>query len=150
MELTYLNMKSFMERYFRGYGDWVNSADTIGELDNYYTPDFTSTVYGRLEGMDYPVVRKGRKAFKDSLVHLHANIAETMTPIDIMIDEQRKKAAALVKVEMSHRKTGVQLEVDMVAFYQFCLDENSTIKFENVGVFLSDPERAMRFYLKNP
>jgi len=102
-----------------------------------------------LEGMDYPLVRKGRQTFKDSLVLLHSDIAEKMTPVDIWIDEKRKKATALVKVEMTNRKTGAKLEVDMAAFYQLCLDENDTIKFENVGVFLSDPERAMTFYLKN-
>jgi hypothetical protein len=149
MEMTYLNMKSFMERYFRGYGDWVNSTDTIDELDNYYTSEFTSTVYGRLDGMDYPLVRKGRQTFKDSLVRLHADIAEEMTPIDIWIDEQRKKATALVKVKMANRKTGARLEVDMAAFYELCLDKHDTIKFASVGVFLSDPERAMTFYLKN-
>jgi hypothetical protein len=148
MEMSYTNMKSFMERYFRGYGDWVNSASTIAELDDYYTPEFTSTVYGRVNGMDYPLVRKGRQTFKDSLVRLHAGIAEEMTPVDIWIDEQRKKATALVRVKMTNKKTGEKLEVDMAAFYQLCLDERHTIKFASVGVFLSDPERAMTFYLK--
>lgn len=149
MEMNYINMKSFMERYFRGYGVWVNSADTIDELDNYYAPDFTSTVYGRLKDMEYPLVRKGRQTFKDSLLKLHADIEEEMNPLDIWIDEQRKKATALVKVNMTNKKTGARLEVDMTAFYQLGLDENETIKLENVGVFLSDPEQAMTFYLKN-
>ena len=104
----------------------------------------------RLEGMDYPVVRTGRQVFKDSLVRLHADVFETMTATDIMVDEKRKRAVALVKVVMTNKKTEAKLEVDMVAFYQLCLDQNNTIKFENVGVFLSDPEQAMAFYFRNP
>lgn len=147
--LTYENMKTFLEKYFEGYSKYSNRAEEIDRLDEFYTLGFISTGYVRMQGKEYPLIRKGRNEYKDSLVHMHADIEETMTPQNIMIDEKEKKAIALVKVVLKNCKTMEQFESDIIAFYQLVLDEDKTIKIESVGVFVDDPEGWNHFYFKN-
>jgi len=147
--LTYENMKTFMGKYFENYSKYSNKAEEIDKLDEFYTLGFISTGYTRMEGKEYPLVRKGRNAYKDSRVRMHADIEETMTPYDLMIDEQEKKAVALVRVELINRKTMEHFGSDIIAFYQLVLNEDKTIKIESVGVFVDDPEGWNNFYFKN-
>jgi hypothetical protein len=149
MELTYVDMMNFMRKYFKGYSKYSNKAEEIDKLDDFYTPDFVSTGYTRMRGREYPLIRKGRKAYKNSLVRMHADIEETMTPQDIMIDEQEKKTVALVRVELKNRKTMEHFASDIIAFYQLVLDENETIKIKSVGVFVDEPEGWNNFYFKS-
>ena len=147
--MTYANMKAFMERYFEGYSKYSNKIQEIDKLDEFYTPDFISTGYTHMQGKEYPLVRKGRNAYKDSLVRMHADIEEIMTPQDIMIDEQKKKAVALVRVELINQETMEHFGSDIIAFYQLILDEDKTIKIKSVGVFVDDPEGWNNFYFQN-
>jgi len=142
-------MKAFMERYFEGYSKYSNKIEEIDKLDEFYTPDFISTGHTHMQGKEYPLVRKGRNAYKDSLVRMHADIEEIMTPQDIMIDEQEKKAIALVRVELINHETMEHFGSDIIAFYQLILDEDKTIKIKSVGVFVDDPEKWNNFYFKN-
>jgi hypothetical protein len=142
-------MKTFMEKYFEGYSKYSNKAEEIDKLDDFYFLDFISTGYTRMQGKEYPLVRKGRSAYKNSLVRMHTDIEETMTPQDIMIDEQEKKAVALVRVELMNRETVEHFGSDIIAFYQLVLDEDKAIKIESVGVFVDDPEGWNDFYFKN-
>lgn len=147
--LAYEDMKMFMKSYFEGYSKYSNKAEEIDKLDDFYTLDFISTGYTRMRGKDYPLIRKGRDAYKNSLVRMHADIEETMTPQDIMIDDREKKAVALLRVELRNRTTMKHFVSDIIASYQLVLDEDETIKIESVGVFVDDPEGWNGFYFKS-
>ena len=149
MELTYANMKAFMEKYFEKYSMYSNSAKEIDKLDEFYVPQFASTGYTRMQGKEYPLVREGRNEYKDSLVRMHAEIEETMVPLEIMIDEREKKAVALVKAELKNRLTMDHFVSDIIAFYQLVLDETKNIKISSVGVFVDNPEGWNSFYFKS-
>jgi hypothetical protein len=45
-----------MEKYYEGYSNYSNKADEIDNLDTFYTQDFTSTGYTRMQGKEYPLV----------------------------------------------------------------------------------------------
>ena len=67
--MTYASMKAFMERYFECYGMYSNKVEEIDKLDESYTSHFISTGYTHMQGKEYPLVRKGRNAHKDSPGH---------------------------------------------------------------------------------
>jgi|GEM_PF-1384337 len=148
MELTYENMKSFMERYFRDYSSHVNSVESIDQLDELYTANFTSIVYMHAKGMKYPFVRTGREEFKKSLVQGHVSIRENLFPNNIIIDEKKKIAGVLLTSEKTIMKTGEKYVFDGIGFYHLCTHEENKIKIERLDIFCDDPDKLNKVYFQ--
>ena len=145
MELTYENMKAFMENYCKDYSQWCNDSESISKLDQYWAPDFVSIAYMHLEGIPYPFVLGNRKEFKAFIRKGHVEIWETLVPVEIIIDERSNKAVTLIKIEKKERSSGKVFVSDAMALYELILDEQKEIKVKSLKIFTDDVKKLTQW-----
>lgn len=148
MELTYENIKAFMEGYYRMYSSHVNSAESIEQMNEIYTTNFTSAAYVHIKGKKYPFTRTGREEFKKSLMHGHIEIMETLIPNNIIIDEKKGMAAVLLTIENTIIKTGEKHVFEALALYKLSAREENRIKAERLDIFFGDPDKLNKVYFQ--
>ncbi len=130
MELTYNSILKFMQDYFETFNQYGQDPANVHRLDDYFAPDleFTPNVSG--------VVHTTRRdKFYDVLLS-HPSGFEKLTPEDIVVDENKKAAAVLIKAEITDSHTGKLLvRKRYFVLYPLALDENNTIKIKKVLLF---------------
>lgn len=130
MELTYNRIMEFMKDYFKNFSTYAQDTKTAHRMNDYIAPDFEFTPY--IAG-NAPI--SGRDEFL-RLMSSHPSSLERLTPEDIMVDERRKIAVALLKTEIIDSATGeVLVTKSYHALYQLILDENRTIKIQKILFF---------------
>lgn len=130
MEFTYDTIVKYMEDYFETFNKYGRDPETIHRLDDYYAPDLEFTPY--VAGIGHTT---GRDEFLQVLLS-HPSSIEKLTPEEIVVDEKRKIAVALIKAEISDSKTGELLVLKhYFVLYPLVLDENNTIKIKKVKLF---------------
>lgn len=140
MELTYQNMQSFMKQYCEDYSRWCNDPESISKLEQYYTPDFETKAYMHLQGMPYPFVAN-LDEFKNFILKNHTDILheEKLFPVEILIDERKRKAVMLLRVKKTVKSSGEVFDFDAIALYQLVLDGNDTLKIERLDIITDRP-----------
>ena len=130
MEFTYDTIVKFMKDYFDTFNKYGRGPETIHRLDDYYAPDLEFTPY---------VAGIGHTNRRDDFLQVllsHPSSIEKLTPEEIVIDERRKIAVALIKAEISDAKTGELLvSKHYFVLYPLALDENNTIKIKKIKLF---------------
>ena len=145
MELTYETMKQFMENYSRDYSSWCNNPETLSNLDQYWAPDFVSTAYMHLEGIPYPFILSSREEFRDFIRKGHMEISETLTPVEMTIDEKSEIVVMLIKIKKTEKSTGNIFESDAMAWYELALDEQKEIKLKSLKIFTDDVKKLTQW-----
>ena len=140
MNLTYENMLSFMQQYCKDYSQWCNDPESISRLEQYYAPDFATRAYMHLEGKPYPF-EANLSQFKDFILQSHANILheEKVIPLEILIDERKRKAIMLLRVKKTVKASGEVFNFDAMAFYQLALDESSALRIKSLEIITDRP-----------
>lgn len=132
MELTYQNMVKFMEEYLPVFSEYGQDPATASRMNDYFAPDVEFTGY---VGLPEPLVFTSRDDFLAFDV-AHPSSYERLTPLDLIVDEQRKVVVAVLKFDFIDRKTGELLvEERGVTQYQLDLDENGAIKIKKLLFF---------------
>jgi hypothetical protein len=131
MELTYDSIVKWMQDYFKAYSTYGQDPKTVHRMNDYFTPD--------LEFIPYIAALRGPITSRDDFLHVttsHPSWYETLTPEDITVDEKRKVAVILFKLEVIDRKTGeVVVKKRALSHYQLVLDEKNTIKIKRIRFF---------------
>lgn len=146
MELTYDNMKKFMEKYCKDYSLYGNDADTMPKMDEYWAPNFVSTAYFTPPDGTYPLVHKSRKEFQEFLINGHKNIKDALEPRDVIIDQKNSKAVILLKIKKENRNTAELTEIDGVGIYKLIVDANDTLKIKSLDFFWHAPQKIIKEY----
>lgn len=141
IELSYENIEIFMDQYFKAYTEYVNDPETIDKLDIYYTADFTSLAYMNTPGTgEYPFVIENRAMWKDFLAKGHQNTKETLSALELNIDERKGKVTAILEVRKENRTTGEKSQIMGIAIYGIVLESN-TMKFKSLTICIDNPQR---------
>jgi hypothetical protein len=134
MELTYDNMVSFMQRYFKTYSKYGQSPKTIDRMKEFWAPEFEFVNYFDYLGTGTPT-RWGWDQIKE--IHRFEPAAqETLTCDHLVVDERRKEVAALIRTVARDKITGeVKIDAMLNSIYELALDADDTIKITRIWVF---------------
>lgn len=130
MDVTYGKIREFMNSYFEAFHAYAQKPDTTQRMYDYFAPD--------LDFYPYVAANKhitGRDKFL-KLLSSHPSSFEKLEVKDLIIDEQRKIAGALIKAELLDTKTNdVLMSKSYYVNYQLALDEKDTLKIKNIIFF---------------
>lgn len=134
MELTYDNINKWMKEYFEVYSTYGQKPETAHRMSDYFTPDMRFIPY--IAGIGGP---EGGFRSRDEFIQTaksHTSWYEKLTPEDITIDEKRKVAVVIFRMEVvDAKKEEVVIKKSAIAHYQLVLDENDTIKINKIRFF---------------
>ena len=134
MTLTYDNILRWMKEYFEVYSTYGQDPKTAHRMNEYFAPDLRFIPY--IAAIGGP---EGGFTSRDEFLRTattHSSWYERLTPEYITVDEKRKVAVVLFKMDVINRKTGqVAVEKHAMAQYELALDENSRIKIKTIRFF---------------
>lgn len=136
MKPTYEELIKFMEDYFKAYNDYAQNPATVNKMSGYFTPDVHFIPY--ISAFGGP--ENGAVTSRDDFFHMftgHPSVYEKFENIeDIVIDERRMVATALLHVALYESKTDkVLLRKHYLPRYQLVLDRDNTIKISRILFF---------------
>lgn len=144
MKMTYDNMLAFMHRYSDDYSKWCNDPGSIPKLELYWASDFIAKAFMHLEGIPYPFVQN-RSQFKDFILKGHGDIEEKLILVEILIDERKCKAAVLLRIEKTVKKSREVFSFDALALYQLALEEDGKMKIKSLEIFTDNPGKLTQW-----
>jgi hypothetical protein len=135
MKPTYEEMIEFMKRYFEAYNNYAQNKETVNRMSDYFTPDVHFVPYiSAFGGPDNPVT--SRDTFYQMFTG-HPAVYETFESVeDIVVDERRMVATALLHVALYETKTNrLLLKKHYLPRYQLVLDDNNKLKISQILFF---------------
>ncbi len=134
MELTYDNILNWMKEYFETYSAYGQKPETADRMKDFFAPDLRFIPY--IAGIGGP---EGGFRSRDEFIRTaksHPSWYERLIPDDITIDERRKVAVILFRMEVvDTKKDEVVIRKSAMAHYELVLDENETIKIKKILFF---------------
>jgi hypothetical protein len=128
MELAHDQIVEYLRKYFTAYSTVAQDPRTTHQMNDYYAPDLTVTVYT-------PRVSVSNRETMLRRSSSHQDIQETLIPEHIMVDERQHMATVLLRGEFTFKATGEVLTHMFSAHYQFVLDEKERVKIKNLWLF---------------
>lgn len=134
MELTYDNILKWFKDYFKTYSKYGQKPETADRMKEFFAPDLRFIPY--IAGIGGP---EGGFRSRDEFIQTaksHPSWYERLIPDDITIDERRKVAVVLFRMEVvDTKKNEVVIKKSALAHYELILDENKTIKIKTIRFF---------------
>jgi hypothetical protein len=133
MAFSYDDIVKWMKIYFETYNKYAQNAETVDKMDDFFAPDLVFKSYIAGLGDGGPVV--SREVFKRILT-AHPSSYEAFEPLDIVVDEKKMVAVALLDVDVIESATGkVVVEKHYLPRYQLVIDDNNTLKIKQIDFF---------------
>ena len=134
MRPTYEEMIKFMEDYFNAYNNYAQNKATVNKMSDYFTPDVQFIPYMRVFGGPDNAVTS-REAFFQMFTGHPANY-EKFKVEDVVVDERRMVATALLDVTLYESKTNkVMVRKHYLVRYKLVLDDRNTLKIRKILFF---------------
>ena len=134
MKLTYEDIVKWMENYFKAYNAYAQNPDTVDRMCDYFTPDVRFVPYISAFGGPENAVTSRDDFFR--MFTGHPSVYEKFKVEDIIVDERRMVAVALLKVALFDSRTDeVLLRKHYLPRYQLVLDDNNMLKISNILFF---------------
>jgi hypothetical protein len=134
MKLTYDNIQKWLKDYFETYSTFGQKPETADRMKEFFAPDLRFIPY--IAGIGGP---EGGFRSRDEFIQTaksHPSWYERLIPDDITIDERRKAAVVLFRMEVvDAKKNEVVIKKSALAHYELILDENKTIRIKTIRFF---------------
>ncbi len=151
MKPTYEDMVKWMKDYFDAYNAYAQNPETVNRMSDYFTPDVHFVPYvSDFGGPEMAVTNR------DDFYRMftgHPTVYEKFDVDDIIVDERRMVAVALLKVALFDAKTDrVLLRKHYLPRYQLVLDDNNTLKISRIWFFWEamPPEVDAAYAIEKP
>jgi hypothetical protein len=129
MKLTYDEMVAWIDEYFDAFNEYGQDPNEIHRMDLYFSKDFVFNPY---------VAHVGKVAGRDNwykVLTSHPSGVETLTPEDLVIDENRQTFVAQIKAELSDRDSGELLLTKRYLARYPLVEEEGAMKIERLDFF---------------
>jgi hypothetical protein len=134
MKLKYEDIVKWMKEYFKAYNAYAQNPETVNRMSEYFTPDVRFVPYVSAFGGPEKAVRNRDDFF--CMFTGHPSVYETFKVEDIIVDERRMVAVALLKVSLFDSRTDeVLLKKHYLPRYQLVLDGNKKLKISKILFF---------------
>lgn len=141
MKPTYEEIVKWMNEYFAAYNAYAQNPDTVDRMADYFTPDVRFVPYISAFGGPENAVTSRDDFFR--MFTGHPTNYERFQVEDVIVDEKRMIAVALLKVALYDAKTNqVLVRKSYLPRYQLVLDDRNTLKISTILFFweASPPE----------
>jgi hypothetical protein len=129
MEFTYENIKKWLEEYFKSFNRSNGDPTKVPDMEKYFTPDLQFISY--ILDVKRPDTREG---LLNTMIH--PGLYEELVPEDIIIDEKRKAAAVILRVQFSEESSGTVFPAKHnCAHYEFVHEKNGEPKIRKITYF---------------
>ena len=145
--VDYKYFKEFMENYFKDYSQYAQDAETMPQMDKYWSKDIQVTAYFQLEGGEYPFRMTSRREWQDFLIKGHLTIWENLQPLDMMFDTVQLKTSSTLKVTKYDRTTNKELvNLDGIGYYSLIENKDATLQIKSLDFFTGDAASFASLY----
>lgn len=136
MKLTYDNMVTHMNNYFKGFSTYAQDPKTQYRMNEFLAPEVEIIAYEKT------IKKMSRERFYRDCIH--PNLKETLTHGQLVVDERQGTVAALMKTKIKHKVTGeIKFSVWLNIIYQLKIDEDKTIKIAKVLIFMQNKPEVL-------
>ena len=134
----YEEIETFMTEYFRDYNRYAQDDDKMPKMNRYWSEDFQSTAYFKLEDGEYPFHMPDRKSWQEFLVRGHKTVWEDLNHLDMAIDTKKLRVTSLLNV-VKYSRTDDKLlaSLDGIGYYTLSEDTGS-LKITRLHFFTGD------------
>lgn len=134
MKPTYDEMLQWMQDYFKAYNAYAQNPETVERMSDYFSPDVHFIPYISAFGGPENAVTNRDDFYR--MFTGHPTVYEKFEVEDIVIDERRMVATALLDVRLYDSKTDkVLLRKHYLPRYQLVLDKNNILKINKILFF---------------
>jgi len=134
MKPTYEEILQWMKEYFSAYNAYAQNAQTVNRMSDYFTRDVHFVPYVSAFGGPGNAVTNRDDFFR--MFTGHPSVYEKFDVEDIIVDEKRMVATALLDVTLFESGTDrVLLKKHYLPRYQLVLDENGRLRIRTVLFF---------------
>ncbi|MGA2107891.1 MAG: hypothetical protein ABSH25_09630 [Syntrophorhabdales bacterium] len=134
MKPTYEEMLHWMRGYFNAYNAYAQNPETVGRMSDYFTSDVHFVPYISAFGGPGNAVTSRDDFFR--MFTGHPSVYEKFDVEDIVIDERRMVATALLDVRLFESKTGKELlRKHYLPRYELVLDKNERLNIKTILFF---------------
>jgi hypothetical protein len=151
MKPTYDDMVKWMKGYFAAYNTYAQNSDTVNRMSDYFTADVRFVPYVSAFGGPDKAITSRDDFFR--MFTSHPTVYEKFEVEDIVVDERRMVAVALLKVALSDSRTNeVLLRKHYLPRYQLVLDERGALKISTILFFweATPPEVDDAYAIEKP
>jgi hypothetical protein len=152
MKPTYEEMIKFMKEYFDAYNNYAQNKATVNKMADYFTADVHFIPYISAFGGPENVVTSRDGFFQ--MFTGHPSVYEKFENVeDIVVDERRMVATALLHVALYETKTDkVLLKKHYMPRYQLVVDDRNTLKISQILFFweATPPEVDAKYAIDTP
>ena len=134
MKLKYEDIVKWMKDYFKAYNAYAQNPKTVNRMSKYFTPNVQFVPYVSAFGGPEKAVTNRDDFYR--MFTGHPSVYEKFKVEDIIVDERRMVAVALLKVALFDSRTGeVLLRKHYLPRYQLVLDDNNTLQISKILFF---------------
>lgn len=134
MKPSYEDIVKWMEGYFSAYNAYAQNPETVNRMSDYFTPDVRFVPYVSAFGGPEGAVTNRDAFFR--MFTSHSSVYEKFEVEDIVVDERRMVAVALLKVALFDSKTDtVLLRKHYLPRYQLVSDDSNRLKISTILFF---------------
>lgn len=129
MKFTHDNVQKWFEGYFAEFNRCNGDPKKVPNMEKYFAPDLQFISY--ILDVKRPDDREGLLK-----TMVHPGLLEELTPEEIIIDEKRKAAAVILKVQFKDERTGTLFPAKHnCAIYQLAEDKSGGPKIRRISYF---------------
>jgi hypothetical protein len=151
MKPTYDEIVKWMKDYFDAYNAYAQNAETVHRMSDYFASDVHFVPYvSEFGGPSHGVTNR------DDFYRMftgHPTVYEQFDIDDIMVDEKKMVAVALLDVTLYESKTNrVLLKKHYQPQYQLVIDDANTLKIKKILFFWEamSPEFDAPYAIEKP
>jgi hypothetical protein len=134
MKLKYEDIVKWMKDYFKAYNAYAQNPETVNRMSKYFTPNVRFVPYVSAFGGPEKAVTNRDDFYR--MFTGHPSVYEKFKVEDIIVDERRMVAVALLKVSLFDSRTDeVLLKKHYLPRYQLVLDGNKKLKISKILFF---------------
>jgi hypothetical protein len=151
MEPTYQDIVKWMREYFDAYNAYAQNPETVDRMSDYFTADVHFVPFVSAFGGPEKAVTNRADFFR--MFTGHPTVYEKFEVEDIVVDERRMVAVALLAVSLFDSQTdAVLLRKHYLPRYQLVLDERNRLKISRILFFWEamPPEADEAYAIEKP
>jgi hypothetical protein len=151
MKPTYDEIVTWMRQYFDAYNAYAQNPETVNRMSDYFTPDVCFVPYVSDFGGPAHAVTNRDDFYR--MFTGHPTVYEQFDVDDIMVDEKKMIAVALLDVSLYESKTNkMLLKKHYQPQYQLVIDDANTLKIKKILFFWEamPPEADTAYAIEKP
>jgi hypothetical protein len=130
MDITYENITSWFDDYFKAFNKNSGPLETVPNMQRYFTPDLEFWAYN-MAGAERPSSRE-----QLLMTMVHPGLHEELTPREYIVDLKRLVIVVQFQLQFNDAASGKEWQAKQAsAHYHMILDKDNNLKIKKIVYF---------------